>query len=386
MGLNNKSYVLKSSGGGGSQDLQQVLAVGNSAGNQAITNVLSLNALTLTPQTTGFTIAGGTTPNTLNVTGTTSQYIRGNGTLATFPTIPSLAQPLSQIVVGTGTGETSFPDLTYNTAGKLFNVGFSGNQYVNVDVNGGICLFGDDVNDIELLFNSVAPAATLQAVTTSLVLDHANTEVVINVNNVQVANFTPTTVILNSLAGNGTGIVGVDNTGLLSFQSSAPTALTSTRVGFGSSSNLLTGDPNYTYDNVNNVFNVGFANGFGTGTPMNFLQVIADTGFVKSEIDIGDVGNLYGNNLVLKVDILNDTYHFTGLDSTYIFDNIGSGIVTSGSGGLGHLTGVQAGGWGTPTGTLSRATFDSTTVTYLQLAQTLAAVVQDLITLTALHS
>ena len=40
------------------------------------------------------------------------------------------AQSANQIVVGTGSGVTSYPDFTYDPTGQMFNAGFSGNSAI----------------------------------------------------------------------------------------------------------------------------------------------------------------------------------------------------------------------------------------------------------------
>ena len=54
--------------------------------------------------------------------------------------------------------------------------------------------------------------------------------------------------------------------------------------------------------------------------------------------------------------------------------NVNDGYYNNGN----RMVGLRAGGWGLPTGTLSRTTFDPATATALKIAQTLAALITDL--------
>src|ERR1700727_1938889 len=60
----------------------------------------------------------------------------------------NVSQPTNQIVVGNGSGITSYPDLIYNTLSTIFSVGFGGNPYlfiggVNYTQDPNNLVFGD---------------------------------------------------------------------------------------------------------------------------------------------------------------------------------------------------------------------------------------------------
>lgn len=465
MSLNVRSFRLGSGGSGGSGTVTSV-------------SVVSANGF-------GGTVATPTTTSAITLTTTVAA---------------------TQVLVSGGTAMVGSADFTYDTPNKLFNVGFDGAKWLQIDGAGSSDTFLGDVanllgygvqvgvapyminGDNEIVVQNIEPAFGFynNALTPNLLLG---------------VNSATREVTLTGLANNGDGFVGVDNTGILSFKTATAATLTATQIGYGDGSNLLTGTVDLSFDVNTAGFIVGspstshagfilqpntstltdiFSNGYislnsgtlGTAwstTPIpalswssgdlfatngisnlnwltpsqitipylsgkgnavlfsdNTALLQADANFIYSngELDIlngsgtktvqlfnsfvgfGNIGtlnltqdndaNVFGKFTPLNFQLANNGFTATiqppSLSANTVVtipQNVSGTLAISINGIVADANGdipFQATGWGTPTGTLSRAAFDPSTVTYLQLAQTLAALQSDLLTLTALHS
>lgn len=310
------------------------------------------------------------TPTATQYYGTDAGGVRG------FYNVPSatIAEPVDQIVFGTGTGVSSSPNalfdpLTNNlTAGDLSSI--SSEMILSVDnVVGTIALESD--------LGSIAIAGSLGSYTRSpnngLIVDNKNahyslgnqfntgyyldisattlqynlaTNSSFGVSTLfQIASTGATTI--KQLGGSGAGIVGVSNTGLLSWMAT-PTAITpagsttQVQLNVGGSFGAT---PNFVYDPSTDIFQIGkptdtYIVGNNGG---HFIQLLSQNVLVGSFTN----GNVSIGNSTFGIGITNaSAISLTGYGSGAVTGTAAFGLaVTSG----GKLIEVSTSGGGTVT-------------------------------------
>lgn len=98
-------------------------------------------------------------------------------------------------------------------------------------------------------------------------------------------------VSIFDLAGNGSGFVAVDNTGLLSFSSNTVT-LTDTQVAFGDSSNNVTSSTDFTWDDPNKNLSVGDKGNIGNNIVLSIYNDDTPSSAESSLEEVG-IGGFY---------------------------------------------------------------------------------------------
>jgi len=104
-----------------------------------------------------------------------------------------------------------------------------------------------------------------------------------------------------SLGGNGAGIVGVDDSGYLSWQpasSGGIPSLTATQIAFGDGSGVMTSSGDFTYDSTGKAFDISFS----TGSVLRANNITGD-------FWIGDVANIGNGNALYLQDIASKAYY-----------------------------------------------------------------------------
>lgn len=409
--------------GGIAPSLDQVLAVGSNAGGQSITGVGTYNALTLTAQTTGFTISGGSASRTLTVSGNAnvSGTNTGDVTIGTPNGLSLSGQAISLVLASTSvTGALSSTDWnTFNSKGSGTITSVSGTTN-RITSTGGTT----PVIDISANYVGQSSITTLGTIATgvwqgtaidlatkvsgNLAVSHLNSGTSAsgttfwrgdgtwatpaatpawlltgNAGTDPTVNYIGTSDSQPLIFGVGGQLAGYIDFGndAVSFGGSLQRGLFgSTAIGAGAGSQDTGGSVN-TY--------VGFGAGGGNITGTNLVFFGAETSVntdgltLSTIIGNGAVGTK-SNQFVFGTST-EVNWNIAGVD--YVQPNAPqAGIFTSDGATPSILAYKQATGWGTPTGTLTRTTFDPSTVTLIQLAQRVAAMIVDLETLTAFHS
>ena len=139
------------------------------------------------------------------------------------------------------------------------------------------------------------------------------------------------------------------------------------------------------------VQNGDYVGGF-SGQAYNGSSFINDNALIAFKVDgVPSAGNVplsivfsagvttgYTNNLVIASNGAVGVGRVPGLSGVGDLDVNGDIRGASFRVGLNQVVGARKTGWALPTGTLSRATFDQSTITLIQLAQRVAALLTDL--------
>lgn len=250
---------------------------------------------------------------------------------ATAPTAPIYPNTLIPFGDGSTAGGITNSNLVYDTADGIFNAGFNN---TNLSINGAVLEYNS--NDPWMVLDGSARRFQIGDLTfdffgtwIDINDDSASQNITLHANN---------GVIVNNLAGNGAGLVGVDNTGLLSFQSGGAVPIYPTTqivYGDGTTAGGVT-DGNFIRNVSQNTFYVNFGS-----APMLYAD---ETNKIYG-LGAGQTGNVFDNGTYLQI---NDSTQIAGLYGLYgsfaqnplILADFTTGSVNLGAPNGGNGTGV----------------------------------------------